>query len=69
MRRMKLYSKMMAITIVFTFLFAISAIGTAAQTQNPQKTWLQYKTPEEAGFSSEKIMEAKKIYLLLNPKY
>jgi len=62
MRRMRLYSKMMAITIVFTFLFAIGAIETAAQTQNPQKTWLQYKTPEEAGFSSEKIMEAKKIY-------
>jgi CubicO group peptidase (beta-lactamase class C family) len=53
---------MMAITIVFAILFVISATGTAAQTQNPQKTWQQYKTPEEAGFSSEKIMEAKKIY-------
>jgi CubicO group peptidase (beta-lactamase class C family) len=62
MRRMRLYSKMMAITIVFAILFFIGATKTAAQTQNPQKTWQQYKTPEEAGFSSEKIMEAKKIY-------
>ena len=57
MRRMRLYSKMMAITIVFAILFVIGSTETAAQTQNPQKTWQQYKTPEEAGFSSEKIME------------
>ncbi len=62
MKRMRLFPKTTAITIVFAILLAISATGTAAQTQNPQKTWLQYKTPEEAGFSSEKIMEAKKIY-------
>lgn len=62
MRRMRLFPKMMAITIVFAILFVIGSTGTAAQTQNPQKTWQQYKTPEEAGFSSEKILEAKKIY-------
>jgi CubicO group peptidase (beta-lactamase class C family) len=62
MRRMRLHLKTMAITIVFAILFVIGAIDTTAQTQNPQKSWQQYKTPEEAGFSSEKIMEAKKIY-------
>jgi CubicO group peptidase (beta-lactamase class C family) len=62
MRKMRLFTKMTAITIVFAILFVIGAIETTAQTQNPQKTWQQYKTPEEAGFSSEKIIEAKKIY-------
>ncbi|NIM15963.1 MAG: hypothetical protein GTO45_28515 [Candidatus Aminicenantes bacterium] len=35
---------------------------TGASAQNPQKHWMQYKTPGEAGFSSEKLLEAKKLY-------
>lgn len=46
------------------FLYALLIIFTvsAAAAQVPQKTWRQYKTPEEAGFSSEKLAAAKKIY-------
>ncbi len=35
---------------------------TWAAAQNPQKVWEQYKTPEEAGWSSEKLEQAKKLY-------
>jgi CubicO group peptidase (beta-lactamase class C family) len=39
-------------------LFLVSGI----LAQNPQKSWQQYKTPEEAGFSSAAIKEARAIY-------
>ena len=38
MRRMRLFPKMMAITIVFAILFVIGTTGTAAQTQNASQT-------------------------------
>jgi CubicO group peptidase (beta-lactamase class C family) len=44
-------------SIPFVLFLAACAIA-----QNPQETWEQYKTPEEAGWSSEKLKEAKKLY-------
>jgi len=44
-------------SILFVLFLASCAIA-----QNPQKTWEQYETPEEAGWSSEKLKEAKKLY-------
>ncbi len=34
---------------------------TSATAQNPDGPWLQYASPEEAGFSSEKLAEAREI--------
>jgi CubicO group peptidase (beta-lactamase class C family) len=48
--------------IMVIVLLLLFVSGAASQTQNPQQHWQQYKTPEEAGFSSEKIAEAKKLY-------
>jgi CubicO group peptidase (beta-lactamase class C family) len=45
---------------VFLVIFLLSC--AAGKIQNPQKTWQQYETPEEAGFSSKKLNEAKKLY-------
>lgn len=47
-------------TMIYIFLVIFSI--SYAIAQNPQKTWQQYKTPEEAGFSSEKLEEAKNLY-------
>jgi len=47
--------------IVMSILFVLF-LASCAIAQNPQKTWEQYKTPEEAGWSSEKLKEAKKLY-------
>jgi CubicO group peptidase (beta-lactamase class C family) len=37
-------------------------LATCALAQNPQETWEQYKTPEEAGWSSEKLEQARILY-------
>ena len=47
--------------IVMSILFVLF-LASCAIAQNPQETWEQYKTPEEAGWSSEKLSEAKKLY-------
>jgi len=47
--------------IVMSILFVLF-LASCAIAQNPQKTWEQYETPEEAGWSSEKLSEAKKLY-------
>ncbi|MCP5106733.1 MAG: serine hydrolase [bacterium] len=47
--------------LVLTFLAVIFLISSTA-AQYPGKKWQQYKTPEEAGFSSEKLKEAEKMY-------
>jgi len=45
------------VTILLVLVLASCAIA-----QNPQEAWEQYKTPEEAGWSSEKLEQAKKLY-------
>ena len=41
---------------------SIVLLSCVLRAQNPQATWMQYKTPEEAGWSSEKLAEAKQFY-------
>lgn len=43
-------------------LFLIILFVSYAAAQNPKETWRQYKTPEEAGFSSQKLQLAKERY-------
>jgi CubicO group peptidase (beta-lactamase class C family) len=47
----------MVMSILLLLLLATGAIA-----QNPQEAWEQYKTPEEAGWSSEKLEQAKELY-------
>jgi CubicO group peptidase (beta-lactamase class C family) len=47
--------KRMILSVCLVFLLASFVPG-----ENPKETWLQYKTPEEAGFSSEKLQVAKR---------
>jgi CubicO group peptidase (beta-lactamase class C family) len=44
-----------------TFLFIV-LITSCILAQKPQQHWQQYATPEEAGFSSEKLAQAKALY-------
>jgi CubicO group peptidase (beta-lactamase class C family) len=44
-----------------TFLLIV-LITSCILAQNPQQHWQQYATPEEAGFSSEKLAQAKALY-------
>ncbi len=46
--------------ILFYVLFIL--LLNSAWAQGPQLHWEQYETPEEAGFSSEKLEEAKALY-------
>ncbi|MBM4169980.1 MAG: serine hydrolase [Ignavibacteria bacterium] len=46
------------ISIFFVVLFSFNLL----LAQNPQNVWQQYKIPEEAGWSSAKLNEAKKLY-------
>jgi len=50
--------------LIIFLLFIIITPGLLAQ--NPQQHWQQYATPEEAGFSSEKLAQAKACYDSLN---
>jgi len=43
-------------------LLLIVFVRTYTFAQNPQDVWQQYATPEEAGFSSEKLTQAKALY-------
>jgi CubicO group peptidase (beta-lactamase class C family) len=47
---------------LLTGLFIISFLALGVFAQYPQKSWQQYETPEEAGFSSRKLKEAKAMY-------
>jgi CubicO group peptidase (beta-lactamase class C family) len=47
---------------VAIFILAVFFFVSFTAAQNPRETWQQYKTPEEAGFSSAKLAEAKKLY-------
>ena len=42
------------------------ALASLAQAQNPLGTWEQYRTPEEAGWSSLKLKEAEEFYETLD---
>ncbi len=46
------------ISIFFFTVFSFNLL----LAQNPQNVWQQYKSPEEAGWSSAKLNEAKKLY-------
>ncbi|MCP5103117.1 MAG: serine hydrolase [bacterium] len=48
--------------IFFIMVFLLVVFITGAAAQNPRAAWQQYETPEEAGFSSAKLEEAKKRY-------
>jgi CubicO group peptidase (beta-lactamase class C family) len=51
--------KLKAVTAaIITGLFFFGGVFA----QNPQESWQQYKTPEEAGFSSAKLAEARALY-------
>ena len=43
-------------------IFFIIILISYAAAQNPKETWQQYKTPEEAGFSHQKLQLAKERY-------
>ena len=49
------------LTIVLSFVFVFTSFA-----QYPQEIWYQYEKPEEAGFSSEKLRDAKQHYDGLN---
>ncbi len=42
---------------VMPCLILLSLLNSPALAQNPGKTWLQYKTPEQAGWSSQQLKE------------
>jgi CubicO group peptidase (beta-lactamase class C family) len=43
-------------------ILAFFLLASCAAAQNPQEAWEQYKTPEEAGWSSEKLKQARELY-------
>lgn len=47
--------------IVISILFVLF-LASWTIAQNPQERWEQYKTPEEAGWSSDKLEQAKELY-------
>ncbi len=49
------------ITMSILFLVLL-LLASWAVAQNPQETWEQYRTPEEAGWSSQKLEQAKRLY-------
>jgi CubicO group peptidase (beta-lactamase class C family) len=53
----RLSNKLIATAIIVSMSFAGSAVA-----QNPGKIWMQYATPEEAGFSSEKLKSVENLY-------
>ncbi|MGE5343672.1 MAG: serine hydrolase [Candidatus Omnitrophota bacterium] len=59
--RMKPFRQSLTAVILFAFVCMIG-MGTHAAAQVPGKNWQQYKTPEDAGFSSQKLAEIKKLY-------
>ncbi|MGB7062177.1 MAG: serine hydrolase [Candidatus Zixiibacteriota bacterium] len=45
-----------------TSILIVLLLTSWAIARNPQETWEQYKSPEEAGWSSEKLEQAKELY-------
>ncbi len=52
----------MRLNRIVTSILVVLLLASCAIAQNPQETWQQYKTPEEAGWSSEKLELAKRLY-------
>lgn len=52
----------MRLNRIVTSILVVLILASCAIAQNPQGTWEQYKTPEEAGWSSEKLEQAKRLY-------
>jgi len=53
---MKTQARMWSIILLFLFSFSL------VSAQNPGEKWAMYAVPEEAGFSSQKLAEAKSLY-------
>ncbi len=53
----RLSHKLIATAIIVSFSFTGGAVA-----QNPGKIWMQYATPEEAGFSSGKLKSVEELY-------
>lgn len=52
----------MSLNRILTSLLFVILLTSFIVAQNPQESWQQYVTPEEAGFSSEKLAQAKALY-------
>ena len=48
--------------LVATVFVAVLTFASGTVAQNPGRTWMQYATPEEAGFSSEKLRSVVNLY-------
>ncbi len=48
--------------LIATAIILSISFGGHALAQNPGKTWMQYATPEEAGFSSGKLKAVEELY-------
>ena len=51
--------KKLTVVLSLTFLIAMTSAGSAMAQILPDTTWYRYESPEQAGFSSEAIAEAK----------
>jgi len=56
----------MSLKRLLAFFLFILFITSSVLAQNPQQDWQQFATPEEAGFSNEKMAQAKSYYDSLN---
>ncbi len=52
----------MRLNRLINFILLVILLSSIAFAQNPQESWQQYATPEEAGFSSEQLNKAKVLY-------
>jgi len=52
----------MRLNRLISFILLVILLSSIAFAQNPDKSWQQYATPEEAGFSSERLNKAKALY-------
>jgi CubicO group peptidase (beta-lactamase class C family) len=52
----------MRLNRIVTSILVLFLLASCAVAQNPQETWEQYRTPEEAGWSSEKLKLARELY-------
>ena len=52
----------MRLNRIVTSILVVLLLACCATAQSPQETWEQYKTPEEAGWSSQKLEQAKRLY-------
>jgi CubicO group peptidase (beta-lactamase class C family) len=52
----------MKVNRLLTSVLLVLLLASWGIAQNPQERWEQYKTPEEAGWSSEKLEQARALY-------